>query len=319
MASFDFSSSVSETSVPVLTSTTNTSSPMKLSQSSAMGQPSIIVEDTFIYFIEERDNNMYYKALKRTFKNINNNQIEREQIFWIGDFVQFLIPGTNMNREGRIISLYSCNFLGGVKNCQLEVLVDHLTAKVQYNGDMEIPYKEKRRFQTNMISEMTISSILGKVFIVNSLKEMKERCRFYVENDSTVNTIQRDAFVNMIQNNESNNSNNNFSELTKEKLVWCAKENTNVESSPYIYYQSCTILGNYLSIDNLCTVKYVDNVNEIVTVMGRVHKLFHDKTDKKNYISLEEFKEVKKDSYSFRGTVVKLDIAKIQELMRSLQ
>ena len=326
--SYDFDESMASTPMPSAKPPTN----FRASQSSSTSATSY--EDSLISFIEEKDGNKYYRGFKRSYKSDSGDQ-ENEQLFWIGDFVQFSIEGGEApsSHEGRISSLYSCTFMGNIKKCKVQMLHQH-SEVVSSMGvlcqDINVKKDPSRRFITNLEGEIPLSTITGRVFVVNSAKELKERCGYYVENDSSVNTIDNDAYSKLLYSNNTNSTNNILNKINSDPVksfMWAMRDNSQ-NSSVYSYYTSCILNGIFISVGNLCTLEVAGTRTDPaaasnpqpVILIGRISKMFEDKTNtQQQWLAVEEVVTKKGvSSMSFSGLVKTIPIEDILNVKKHI-
>ncbi|EFC36218.1 predicted protein [Naegleria gruberi] len=331
--SFDFDSSIM---VPTPSTTTTTNQ-----QVFNLSQNSVTYEDTLHTFLTEKDGNKYYKGFKRTYKS-TNNEIVREQMFWIGDFIQFNIFVSQTEpptiHEGKITSVYSCTFMGNIKKCKVQMLRSHEEVKSMMGVVGEDLMKKKddfRRYMTDLEGEIPLNTITGRVFVVRDAKELKQRCGYYVENDDQVNTIDNDCYIEKLTNPLSQtNSQQQTNSVTIQSLTfsWAMKDYKSPPSNHYDYYSSC-IIGSgsllMLSVGNVCQLEIKIPQSQQLNVgaptskiiMGRVSKMFEDKTTLENlkYLSIEEISSHKKTpSLTFTGCVKNIPVTDILSIKKQL-
>ncbi|KAG2383261.1 hypothetical protein C9374_004598 [Naegleria lovaniensis] len=279
LSSFDFDATpTNSVSNHVFGNSTSTSTAAPSSTISSLADTTTF-EDTLYSLISEKEGNKYYKGFRRTHKS-QNGQILREQMFWVGDFIQFSIVG-NPNEpasihEGRISSIYTCTLFPNIKKCKVQMLHTQPQVKSEMGviGSDSLSIKENsaRRFMTNLEGEIFLHTITGRVFVVRDAKELKERCGFYVKDDPHVNTIDQDCYTSQLFSNSNNNnnsvkndhpmsssltshSNTNGTTLLRPQVSipdsthltfsWTMKDFKTPSTSLYNYYTSCVIGENY--------------------------------------------------------------------------
>ncbi|KAF0979626.1 hypothetical protein FDP41_001294 [Naegleria fowleri] len=289
LSSFDFDSSTPIHSVSnhIFDSSSSTSTHPPSSStttgvvaSSTSTATTTTFEDTLYSPISEKEGNKYYKGFKRTHKS-QNGQVLREQMFWIGDFIQFSIvsnPNEPPNvHEGRILSIYTCTLFPNIKKCKVQMLhtQPQLKGELGLLGMDSLPKENSaRRFMTNSEGEIFLHTIIGRVFVVRDAKELKERCGFYVKDDPHVNTLDQDCYsmtrlfnsnpnsnstsilnpnTHSNPNNSNNSSSSNVVQLRPQISIsdstphltfsWTMKDFKTSSTSLYNYYTSCVIRG----------------------------------------------------------------------------